>query len=485
MKLHWKIGGAMAIIAALVSAAGGVAAYRSTDSELNENIDRSLLDSAQRVVGRAIDRDHDESDEGHHDDREEDDDDTGDDTGDDDDNDSNVVTPPIRQSDVCPLALLQPVDAAQLIYPDGTFEPCFTDSPVLPIDDDDLEQAAGDDGDGDIDSVHLHTASVDGNDYRVITIPWGSNGALQAARDLDDVSEVLSGMRWRLILGGLAATILALVIGWFVAARISRPIRRLSEVAGQVSDTRDLTIPVPVSGSGEVADLGRSFSSMMVALSTSLDQQQRLISDASHELRTPLTALRTNVEALEMFDAIPDDERRAMLADIRTEVEELSHLTAELVDLATDQNPINEPITTVDLVAVAREVAQRATRRSGREITVTDLGGNAIDGRIGSLQRAVSNLVENAIKYSPEGSSVQVDVDGGSIRVRDHGPGIAESDQPHVFDRFYRAVESRGLPGSGLGLAIVAKAAKEHGGTTFVANAPDGGAIVGFDIPTP
>ncbi|MFZ9158847.1 MAG: hypothetical protein ACO230_12240, partial [Ilumatobacteraceae bacterium] len=156
MKLHWKIGGAMAIIAALVSAAGGVAAYRSTDSELNENIDRSLLDSAQRVVGRAIDRDHDENDEGHHDDREEDDDDTGDD----DDNDSNVVTPPIRQSDVCPLALLQPVDAAQLIYPDGTFEPCFTDSPILPIDDDDLEHAAGDDGDGDIDSVHLHTASV-------------------------------------------------------------------------------------------------------------------------------------------------------------------------------------------------------------------------------------------------------------------------------------------------------------------------------------
>ncbi|NDB06906.1 MAG: sensor histidine kinase [Acidimicrobiia bacterium] len=256
-------------------------------------------------------------------------------------------------------------------------------------------------------------------------------------------------------------------------------------MTNHVASTRDLSVPVPVGGSGEVADLGRSFSSMMVALSTSLDQQQRLISDASHELRTPLTALRTNVEALEMFDAIPDDERRAMLADIRTEVEELSHLTAELVDLATDQNPINEPITTVDLVAVAREVAQRATRRSGREITVTDLGGNAIDGRIGTLQRAISNLVENAIKYSPEGSSVQINVDGGSIRVRDHGPGIAESDQPHVFDRFYRAVESRGLPGSGLGLAIVAKAAQEHGGTTFVANAPDGGAIVGFDIPTP
>jgi len=482
MKLHWKIGGAMAIIAALVSAGGGVAAYRSTDSELNENIDRSLLDSAQRVVGRAFDRDHDEDDEdneSHHENRE------NDDGADENDDEEEVVPPPIRQSDVCPLALLQPVDAAQLIYPDGTFEPCFTGSPVLPIDDEDLEQAAGDDGDGDIDSVHLHTVSVDGNDYRVITIPWGTNGALQAARDLDDVTEVLSGMRWRLFFGGLAATILALAIGWLVAARISRPIRRLSEVASQVSDTRDLTIPVPVSGSGEVADLGRSFSTMMTALSTSLDQQQRLISDASHELRTPLTALRTNVEALDMFDSIPDAERRAMLADIRSEVEELSHLTAELVDLATDQNPIDEPITTVDLVAVAREVAQRAARRSGRAITVNDLGGNPVDGRVGSLQRAISNLVENAVKYSPAGTSVEIDVDGGSVRVRDHGPGIDDADRPHVFDRFYRAIGTPRQPGSGLGLAIVAKAAADHGGTTFVANAPDGGAIVGFDIPTP
>jgi two-component system sensor histidine kinase MprB len=134
---------------------------------------------------------------------------------------------------------------------------------------------------------------------------------------------------------------------------------------------------------------------------------------------------------------------------------------------------------------VARDVAQRAARRSGRAITVNDRGGNAIDGRVGSLQRAISNLVENAIKYSPAGTSVEIDVDGGSVRVRDHGPGIADADRPHVFDRFYRAIGSRSQPGSGLGLAIVAKAAADLGGTTFVANASDGGAIVGFDIPTP
>ena len=468
MKLHWKIGGAMALLVAFVSVGGGFAAYHSTDSELNANIDNSLLESAQRVIGRTFDPDHDENHE-----------------NDDDHEDDGKSTPSSRQSDVCPLALLQPVDAAQLINPDGTAEPCFTDSPALPIDDQDVRQAAGDDSDGDIDSVHLRTVSVDGTDYRVITIPWGTYGALQAARDLDDVREVLSGMRWRLFLAGLGATLVALLAGWLIAGRITRPIRRLNDVAEQVTSTRDLTLPVPVSGTGEVADLGRSFSTMMTALSTSLDQQQRLISDASHELRTPLTALRTNVEALEMFDTIPESERREMLSDIRVEVEELSHLTAELVDLATDQNPVDEPITTVDLVAVAREVAQRAARRSGRAITVNDLGGNPVDGRVGSLQRAVSNLVENAVKYSPEGTSVEIDVDGGSVRVRDHGPGIDDADRPHVFDRFYRAIGTRALPGSGLGLAIVAKAAVEHGGTTFVANAPDGGAIVGFDIPTP
>ena len=470
MKLQWKIGGALAIVAALVSAGSGFAAYHSTSTELDQNVDKALLDAAARVVGRPFDRDHDEAHDG----------DIGDADG-----DGETITPPIRQSDVCPLALLQPVDAAQLIRPDGTIEPCFTNSPALPVVDVDRNLAASDDDDGDIDSVHVHTSSVDGASYRVVTIPWGKNGALQAARNLDDVNEVLSGMRWRLALAGLGATLVALAIGWLIAVRISRPVRRLSEVATHVSDTRDLSIPVPVSGSGEVADLGRSFSTMMTALSTSLDQQQRLISDASHELRTPLTALRTNVEALEMFDSIPDDERRAMLADIRVEVEELSHLTAELVDLATDRNPTDEPITTVDMVSVAREVAQRAARRSGRTITVNDLGGNQIDGRIGSLQRAISNLVDNAIKYSPEGTSVEIDVDGGSVRVRDHGPGIDASDQSHVFDRFYRAIGARSQPGSGLGLAIVAKAAEEHGGTTFVANAPDGGAIVGFDIPTP
>ena len=462
MNLRWKIGGGMAIIAALVSIAGSLAAYTSTDAELTQNVDNSLRDSAARVLNIPANRDG----------------------GDDYDGEANNASDrPVRQSDLCPLALLQPVDAAQLIYPDGTVEPCFTDSPVLPSDTDDLALATS--GDGDLDNVHLHTVSVDGTDYRVITVAWYNNGALQSARNLHVVDDVLSGMRIRLLLAGIFATLGAWVLGWLIAGRIAKPIRKLSAVASEVATSRDLTIAVPVDGTGEVSELGRSFSSMMNALSTSLEQQQRLVSDASHELRTPLTALRTNIESLELFDAIPEAERREMIRDIRLEVEELSTLTAELVDLATDQMQNAEEMSTVDLLALTRDVAQRARRRSGRTIDVSDGGGNSIDGFSNQLLRAISNLVDNAIKYSPAGSSIEISVDGGSVRVRDHGPGISEKDLPHVFDRFYRSIDARTAPGSGLGLAIVADAVTRHQGKVFAANASDGGAIVGFDLPEP
>jgi two-component system sensor histidine kinase MprB len=463
MNLRWKIGGGMAIIAALVSVAGSLAAYTSTDAELTQNVDNSLRDSAARVLNISANRPND---------------------GDDEDDQQPVENNrPIRQSDLCPLALLQPVDAAQLIYPDGTVEPCFTDSPVLPSDTNDLAIATS--GDGDLDDVHLHTVNVDGTDYRVITVAWYNNGALQSARNLHEVDDVLSGMRIRLLLAGIFATLGAWVLGWLIAGRIAKPIRRLSAVASEVATSRDLSIAVPFHGTGEVSELGRSFSSMMNALSTSLEQQQRLVSDASHELRTPLTALRTNIESLELFDAIPETERREMIRDIRLEVEELSTLTAELVDLATDQVQSAEQVGTVDLLALTRDVAQRARRRSGRTIEVSDGGGNSIDGFSNQLLRAISNLVDNAIKYSPSGSSIEISVDGGSVRVRDHGPGITDKDLPHIFDRFYRSINARTAPGSGLGLAIVADAVTRHKGTVFAANAPDGGAIVGFDLPEP
>lgn len=463
MKLRIGISGSMALVAVLVSVAGSLSAYNSTDTELSQNIDSNLLDAAVRVLDIPLGENENESES-------------------ENENEDSSIRPD-RQSDLCPLALLQPIDAAQLIYSDGTVELCFTGSPLLPFDDQDISKA--NDSDLDIDDLRLDTVSVDGTQLRVITVPWTSTGALQYARDLSEIDEVLMGLKVRLLLAGLLATLGAWILGWFIAGRLARPIRRLSVVATEVATTRDLSIKVPTNGAGEVGELGRSFSSMMTALSTSLEQQHRLVSDASHELRTPLTALRTNVESLELFQEIPEEERRAMIRDIRLEVEELATLTAELVDLATDQLRSAEPMGTVDLLTLTREIAERARRRSARLITVIDGGGNAVDGHASQLLRAISNLVDNAIKYSPEGSPIEITVDGGAIRVRDHGPGIKDIDLPHIFERFYRSQETRSAPGSGLGLAIVADAVNRHHGVVFGANAEDGGAIVGFNVPEP
>ena len=463
MKLRIGISGSMALVAVLVSVAGSLSAYTSTDTELSQNIDANLLDAAVRVLEIPLEGNENEDED------------------EDENEDSSIRLD--RQSDLCPLALLQPIDAAQLIYSDGTVELCFTDSPLLPFDDQDIAKA--NESDLDLDDLRLDTVSVNGTQLRVITVPWTSTGALQYARDLSEIDEVLMGLKVRLFLAGLFATLGAWILGWFIAGRLARPIRRLSVVATEVATTRDLSINVPTKGAGEVGELGRSFSSMMTALSTSLEQQHRLVSDASHELRTPLTALRTNVESLELFQEIPEEERRAMIRDIRLEVEELATLTAELVDLATDQLRSAEPMGTVDLLTLTREIAERARRRSARPITVIDGGGNAVDGHVNQLLRAISNLVDNAIKYSPEGSPIEITVDGGVVRVRDHGPGIKDIDLPHIFERFYRSQETRSAPGSGLGLAIVADAVNRHHGVVFAANAEDGGAIVGFNVPEP
>lgn len=470
MSLKWRIAGALALIAAFVSVIGVVSAYSSTRSELTSNLDSSLRESARRIArGDVVDsqpgRDNDN-------DGDDDDDDERDHDGGGDD------APYTSTDNTCPLALLAPIDAAQLISPDGTVTPCFAGSPDLPVDEEDLEIAGGEN------ESRLHSVSTSDGSFREITVRWGDRGAIQAGRSLDEIDEVLNGLLLRLGLAGAAAVVVAGLLGYLIAARIVRPVRRLNDVAADIASTRDLTIPVPASGSGEVGELARSFQTMTAALSTSLEQQQRLVTDASHELRTPLTALRTNIETLEMFDAIPVAERAMIVADVRRELDELTNLVSELVDLATDRQNSDEAPTVVDLSEIANRVARRAERRHARTVEVRNLRGGAVEGRSAMLERAIGNLVENAIKYSPDASEVTIEVDGGSVRVRDRGPGIPEVDLPHVFERFYRSIDARSTPGSGLGLSIVADAVERHGGRVFVTNSPDGGAIVGFDLPS-
>ena len=215
---------------------------------------------------------------------------------------------------------------------------------------------------------------------------------------------------------------------------------------------------------------------MLGALRLSSEQQKQLVQDASHELRTPLTSLRANTELLER-DTLDAPTRDAILRDIRAEVDELTSLSSELSALASDQRLVEEPAS-VDLAEVAAEVANRASRRTGRTVTVIASEPQVVTVRLGQLERALSNLVDNALKFCPVALPVEIIVNGKRIDVVDHGSGISDADKPLVFDRFYRSAATRALPGSGLGLAIVKQFATDHNAAVAVSDTSGGGATV-------
>jgi two-component system, OmpR family, sensor histidine kinase MprB len=216
---------------------------------------------------------------------------------------------------------------------------------------------------------------------------------------------------------------------------------------------------------------------MLAALEDSARSQRRFVADASHELRTPLTSLRTNIEVLARADSLPAAERERLLADVVEQLAEMSELVAELVALdRAQEDPAAREEVRLDLLAA--EAVERARRnRSGVTFT-TDLEPSVVTGMPHSLERAIDNLLDNAVKWSPPDADVEVSVHEGEVAIRDHGPGIDESDLPHVFDRFYRAPSARSLSGSGLGLAIVRQVAESHGGEVTAERAKGGGTLV-------
>lgn len=345
---------------------------------------------------------------------------------------------------------------------------------ALPVDEGDLALARG------TGPTRVRSVDVDGATYRMATAPRRGGGAVQVARDLLEIEQSLDTLRLRfLVVGGLGTAVAALA-GWLVARRATAPIERLTNAAERVAATQDLGTPIEVSGTDEVGRLTTSFNTMLGALDRSRRQQQGLVQDAGHELRTPLTSLRTNIDLLARAELDPVL-RREIVVDLQAEVAELSELTGELVDLATDQRAAEAP-SPVDLAAAAEEAADRCRRRSGRTVAVSVHGAATVQVRRGRLDRALTNLLDNAVKFSPSHSPVEVVVDGARVEVRDHGPGIAEADRARVFDRFYRSDATRTLAGSGLGLAIVKQFADDHGGTAWAGEAPAGGAAVGLDL---
>ena len=207
--------------------------------------------------------------------------------------------------------------------------------------------------------------------------------------------------------------------------------------------------------------------------------------DASHELRTPLTSLRTNAELLARADELAPGEYDDVVEGVQLEVQELTDLVSELVEMAGDSSWSDEAPQTVDLADLAGDVVMRARRRSGRDIDVSSSGATTVLVRPQMIERAIGNMVDNALKYSTDADAVEVVILDTRLEVRDRGTGFNDVDLPHVFDRFYRSVEARTQSGSGLGLAIVQQAVERHGGTVWAANRPDRGAVVGFELPTP
>ena len=336
---------------------------------------------------------------------------------------------------------------------------------------------------GEVDAPFYEEARVQGTHVRILTLPLRDGGyALQVARSLEEMDSVLDRMRRYLLAIALAGIGLAAALGLLVARAVLAPVQRLTRTAEEVSETRDLSQRIETSGTDELSRLAATFNAMLGALEDSARAQRQLVSDASHELRTPLTSLRTNIEVLTREDALPPGDRELLLRDVTEQLTEMTVLIAELVELARgDQAPAEPEDVRLDLVT-ADAIERTRRNRPGVEFRA-ELEESAIRGVPATIERAVSNLLDNAAKWSPPGSEVHVAVRAGEVVVRDHGPGIDEEDLPYVFDRFYRAPAARGLPGSGLGLAIVRQVADAHGGTVTAERAEGGGTRMRLTLP--
>jgi two-component system, OmpR family, sensor histidine kinase MprB len=321
----------------------------------------------------------------------------------------------------------------------------------------------------------LEDATVRGTHLRILTTPIAPGFAAQVALPLDDIDHVLERVAIFLGLVSAMGIGLAALAGLLVARTALAPVRRMTETAEQVSETRDLSRRIERVGGDELGRLASAFNLMLETLEKSVSAQRQLVVDASHELRTPLTSLRTNVEVLEQANGLPVADRTAILSDLKAQLLELTRLVEDLLELARtgEEQRTLETVHLHELVAGSVARARVLTRDVEFE---TRLEPTIVQGVPRRIERAVSNLLDNAAKWSPPGGRVLVEVRDGEVRVRDQGPGIEAADVERVFDRFYRADRARGVPGSGLGLAIVRDVAEEHGGAVTAANGAQGGA---------
>ncbi len=332
-------------------------------------------------------------------------------------------------------------------------------------------------------------AHADGIHLRILTEALRPGFAVQLAQPLTSVDNLLSRLRLILVLLDIGGILLAALLGRLVAGAAVAPVKRLTQAAEHVTRTHDLSKRIQSAGVDEIGRLAESFNSMlgtleisMSALDASVHAQRQLVADASHELRTPVTSLRTNIEILKQERDMGIDERQRLLDDVVEQIEELTLLMNDLIELARGEQPRSGD-EDVRLDLVVEEAVDRARRHSPDTPFHVELNPVVLAGAPGRLGRAVNNLVNNAVNYSPPGSPVEITLHSQQLTVRDYGPGISRADLPHVFDRFYRGAEARGRSGSGLGLAIVRQVAEQHGGNVSATAALGGGTLMSLSLP--
>jgi two-component system sensor histidine kinase MprB len=311
---------------------------------------------------------------------------------------------------------------------------------------------------------------------RVLTLGTGAHGAVLIARPLTEVNNELNRLLLILAIVGIVGIAIAAALGALVARAALAPIARFTRRTELLAGSLDLSQRLPEGGRDELARLATSFNATLDALERSVEAQRNLVADASHELRTPIASLRANIQTLAEAERLPLEDQVSLRADIVSELDELTRLVGDVVELArgTESKSALQDVSLDEIVGVA---VQRAQRRSELSFQV-ELEPTIVTGEAERIDRAVSNLLDNALKWNPPGKPVEVDLHKGLLTIRDHGPGFEETDLPYVFERFYRADGARKLPGSGLGLAIVRQAAEAHGGSVLAENAPGGGAQV-------
>ena len=334
--------------------------------------------------------------------------------------------------------------------------------------------------------------TTDGTSMRICTRqdPDRPGVAISTAAPLSETERTLGNLALLLVIVAAIGVVGAATAGLLIARAALRPVDRLTDAAEHIARTEDLDTRIPTEGKDEIARLSRSFNTMTSALSASRDRQRMLIADAGHELRTPLTSLRTNIDLLLRSEVLgrklPAETRYNLLTSVKAQLRELSSLVGDLLELArhTPAEPSTEIVALHEVVGNAVERAR--LRGPGLRIeAVTEPW--YVQGDAGSLERAVMNLLDNAVKFSPPGGAVDVRLHAneryGELTVRDQGPGIPPDELPYVFERFWRSPSARSLPGAGLGLSIVALVVREIGGEVKLGPAEGGGTLARAHFP--